>query len=320
MIPLTRAAFLTGSLAALAGPALGAPTPPPLTTIRIGESADVDVSSVIWQVPNNIFSRLGLALEGHRLNTGSAASAAVVGGSLDIAASSIFGLMLAHLRGVPFVLQSVQAVYDSARPATAFVVAKDSPITTPAQLNGATISTAALGDLFSIATSAWVDQNGGNSKTLNFIELPVPSAAPAIAAGRVAGALLVEPFLQDGIDRGLIKVLGYPYNLIAPRFGITYYFCTQSYAASNVDLLARFRRGFVQQAAYAQRHKNEIYALAAKLSGASLDSVKHIPFIVAAGLDVRMIQPVIDYAAKYKFIPKAFPASEMVDPNAVTSG
>jgi NitT/TauT family transport system substrate-binding protein len=317
MIPLTRASFLTASLGALAGPALAAPTPPPLTTLRIGQSADVDVSSIIWQVQNGIFPRLGLNIEGHRLSTGSAASAALVGGSLDIAAASIFGLMLAHLRSIPFVLQSVQAVYDSAHPSAAFVVAKDSPITTPAQLNGATISTAALGDLFSIATSAWVDQNGGNSKTLNFVELPVPSASPAIAAGRIAGALLVEPFLQDGIDRGLIRILGYPYNMIAPRFGVTYYFCTQSYAASNADVLARFRRGLAQQSAYAGAHKAEMYALVAKVSGASLETVQHIPFLVTAGLDVRMIQPVIDYAAKYKFIPKSFPASEMVDPTAL---
>ena len=317
MVPLTRSSFVTAGLAALAGPALAATTPPPLTTIRIGESANVDVSSVIWQVQNGIFQRLGLNIEGQRLTTGSAATAAVIGGSLDIAAASIFGLMLAHLKGIPIVLQSVQAVYDSAHPATAFVVAKDSPITTPAQLNGATISTAALGDLFSNATAAWVDQNGGNSKTLNFIELPVPSAATAIAAGRVGGALLVEPFLQDGIDRGQIRILGYPYNMIAPRFGITYYFCTQSYATSSADVLARFRRGLAQQATYALAHKSEIYALAAKVSGASLETVQHIPFLVSAGLDVRIIQPVIEYAAKYKFIPRSFPASELVDPNAV---
>ena len=319
MNPLTRTSFLSAGLAALAGPVVAATTPAPLTTLRIGESANVDVSSVIWQVQNGIFPRLGINIEGQRLTTGSAASAAVIGGSLDIAASSIFGLMLAHLRNIPFVLQAVQAIYDSAHPATAFVVAKDSPIATPAQLNGQTLSTAALGDLFAVATSAWVDQNGGNSKTLNFVELPVPSVVQAIASGRVAGALLVEPFLQDGIDRGLVKILGYPYNLIAPRFGITYYFCTQSFAAGNADLLARFRRGMTQQATYALAHKNEIYGIAAKLSGASLETVQHIPFLVSSGLDVRMIQPVIDYAAKYKYIPKSFPASEMVDPNAVTN-
>ncbi len=316
---VTRRSILTASLAALGTRALATPvsaqTPP--TTLRLGMTPDVDVSNVVWEVPNGIFPRLGLQLEGQRLGSGSAVTAAVIGGSLDIGTASIFGLMNAHLRGVPVVLESAQAIYDASNPDTAFVVAKNSPITTVAQLNGATISVAALGDLFTIGTSAWVDQNGGNSKTLNFVELPVPSAAAAIAGGRVTGALLVEPFLEDALERGLVRVLGHPYDLIAPRFAITYYFCSASYAASNKDVLARFRRGITQAIAYANGHKSEVYALAARDSGTSLETVQHIPFVLGTGLAPRLIQPVIDYAARYKFIPKAFPASEMIDPNAL---
>lgn len=319
---VTRKSFVAGSCATLAAPALAAPAgaQSALTTIRFGMSPDVDISSVLWQIPNGVFQRLGLAIDGIRLNSGSSVTAAAIGGSIDVGEASIFGLMNAHLRGVPVLIQAVQAVYDASDPATAFVVAKNSPITTPAQLNGATISTASLGDLFEIAISAWVDQNGGNSHTLNFVELPVPAAIPAIAAGRVAGAFLVSPFLQDGIDRGLVRIVGYPYNLIAPRFGITYYFCTAAYAASNRETLARFRRGMAQQVTYALAHKSEVYALAAKASGAPLESVQRIPFVLGSGIDVRMVQPVIDYAARYKFIPKAFPASELIDPNALAAG
>ena len=61
-------------------------------------------------------------------------------------------------------------------------------------------------------------------------------------------------------------------------------------------------------------HKSEIYALAAKLSGTSLTTVQHIPFVIGSGIDVRMIQPVIDYAARNKFIAKSFPAAEWIDP------
>lgn len=318
---LTRTSLLTGSLAALGAAALttSVRAQSSLTTIRLGMTPDVDVSNVVWEIPDGIFQRLGLRLEGQRLASGSAVTAAVIGGSLDIGTASIFGLMNAHLRGVPVVLESAQAIYDAANPDTAFVVAKNSPITTVAQLNGATISVAALGDLFTIGTSAWVDQNGGNSKTLNFVELPVPAAAAAIASGRITGSLLVEPFLEDALERGQVRVLGHPYDLIAKRFAITYYFCSASYAAANKDLLARFRRGITQAIAYANGHKSEVYALAARDSGTSLETVQHIPFVLGSGLDPSIIQPVIDYAARFKFIPKAFPAGELIDPNALSS-
>lgn len=315
---LTRKSILAAGFAALGARALAAPAgaQAQLTTIRLGLTADVDVSNVIWEIPNGIFARLGLQLEGERLTNGSAVTAAVIGGSIDVGTGSIFGLLNAHLRGIPVVLEAGQATYDSVNPDTAFVVAKNSPITSVPQLNGATISVAAIGDLFTIGTSAWVDANGGNSHTLNFVELPVPAAAAAIANGRITGALLVEPFLQDAIERGQVRVLGHPYDLIAPRFPVTYYFCAASYAASNVDLLARFRRGIAQEVAYANTHRSEVYAFAAKASGAKLETVQHIPFVLGSGIDARMVQLVIDYAALHKFIPKSFPAADLIDPNA----
>jgi NitT/TauT family transport system substrate-binding protein len=310
----TRAAFLGAGLAALAAPALGQPAP---VTVRLANTADVDVSSVLWQLQNGIFERLGLRVEQQRLNSGSAVTAAVIGGSIDIGTSSVFGLMNAHLRGVPVLLESVQADYVSTAPIAAFVVAKDSPMTSPAQLNGQTVATPALGDLFTITISAWVDQNGGNSKSLNFVELPVPATTAAVVAGRIAGAFLVEPFLQDSLDRGQVRILGYPYNVIAPRFGVTYYFCMQSYAAGNADALARFRKALAEQCAYALAHKQEMFALAAKISGRSIETMQRMPFNVSSGVDLKILQPVIDFAARNKFIAKSFPASEMVDPNAL---
>ena len=316
MRDLSRSAFLAASALA----ALTAQTPPPApATIRLANTGDVDLSSVIWQLQNGVLERLGLHVEQQRLSSGSAVAAAIVGGSIDVGTSSLFGLMLAHLRGVPFVLESVQATYDAAAPIAAFAVAKDSPLTGPAQLNGATISTPSLGDLFTITISAWVDQGGGNSKSINFVELPVPATTAAIAGGRITGAFLVEPFLQNAVERGQVRILGYPYNVIAQRFGVTYYFCTQSYAASNADALARFRRALAVQTAYAESHKSEIYALAARISGTDVQSVQKLPFNLGAGLDLKLLQPVIDFAARYKFIPKAFPATEMVDPNALAA-
>lgn len=288
-----------------------------LHALRYGTSPDAGTSSVLWEAPNDIFARNGLQLVGERLNSGSSIAAAVIGGALDLGESSVVGLITAHLKGVPFVLESVQATYESATPNNAFVVAKNSPLTSAAQLNGTTLSVPALGDLFALAISAWVDQNGGNSKTLSFLEIPVPAAAAAIAAGRVTGAVLPSPTLDDAVDRGLVRILGHPYDAVAPRFGVTFYFCTRDFAASNVDVLARFRTAMAQQSRWANAHKSAIYALVARVSGAGPDAVKRLPWDAESGIDLRLIQPVIDLAARYNVIPHAFPASEMIDPKAL---
>jgi ABC-type nitrate/sulfonate/bicarbonate transport system substrate-binding protein len=287
--------------------------------LRYGTSPDAGTASVFWEAPNDIFARNGLKLDGQHLNSGSAIAAAVIGGAVDIGESSIVGLIAAHVKGVPFVLECVQATYEAVSPNNAFVVAKNSPLTGAAQLNGATLSVPALGDLFAVAISAWVDQSGGNSKTLSFLEIPVPAAAAAIAAGRVTGAVLSSPILDEAVDRGFVRILGRPFSAVAPRFGVTWYFCTRDFADANVDVLARFRTAMKQQSQWATAHKSAIYALVGQVSGAGPDAVKRLPWDSESGVDVRLIQPVIDLAARYNVIPRSFPASEMIDPRALES-
>jgi NitT/TauT family transport system substrate-binding protein len=315
-----RETFFAGSAASAATIAAGIranAADTALHTLRYGTSPDVGTSSVMWQAPNDIFAQNGLKLEGQRLTSGSTIAAAVIGGALDIGESSILGLITAHVKGVPFVFESVQATYEAATPNNAFVVAKGSPFTTAAQLNGATLSVPALGDLFALAISTWVDQNGGNSKSLSFVEIPIQAEAAAIAAGRVTGCVLSSPILEDAVDRGLVRILGRPYSAVAPRFGVTFYFCTRDFAAANVDVLARFRKAMAQQSRWAATHKSAVYALVAQVSGAGPQAVARLPWDVEYGADPRLVQPIIDLAARYNIIPHSFPASEMIDPKAL---
>ena len=169
--PVNRSAFLSGCLlAALTAPALAQPA---TTTLRVGGTPNIDTGPALWAVQTGLFQRAGLDVELQRLNNGAAVAAAVVGGSVHLGKSSIFGLILAHAKGVPFVLESVTSVYQAAAPTNGFVVAKGGPAA-PAQLSGKTIAVPALGDLYALTIAGWIDQNGGNASTVNYVELPVP--------------------------------------------------------------------------------------------------------------------------------------------------
>ena len=117
-----------------------------MTAIRLAWQARpiLTSSNVIWGAKNGIFEKRGLDVQVQRFNNGSAVSAAVVGGSIDIGKANIFSLMTAHLRGIPFVIESVAAMYSSESPTVGFVVSKNSTLTGGAGLNGKTIATAAL--------------------------------------------------------------------------------------------------------------------------------------------------------------------------------
>ena len=313
---LSRRFFVAAGMAALSAPRFAAAAP---STIRFGSTPDEQASIALWASRTGLFQRSDLEVEIQRLNSGAAVAAAVAGSSIDVGLGSIFNLVLAHVKGVPFVLESVSATSDAARPDNGFVVAKNSPITNAAQLNGKTISTSSLSDLFSLAISAWIDQNGGNAKTVNFVELPMPLAVDAVASGRVDGSFVVDPFLLQGLDGGRIRIIGRPYASIASNFGITYYFCLRSFAQANADALARFRSDIATGVAFARTHRDVMVPIIADYTRMQPDVVRRMPFMTGTGIAPAMVQPVIDLAARYKLIPSAFAASEMIDPAALTS-
>ena len=316
---VTREAFLATSLAALATPALAAEAN--LTPMRVGATPDVDIVTALWAAKSGIFADNGLNVTVQRLNSGAAVAAAVIGNSVDVGRSSIFGLLRAHLKGVPFELISMSAIYDSAAPNSAFVVATDSPTTSARDLDGKTIATPSFGDYFTLVTSAWVDANGGDSQSLKFVAMPIPLAAQAIKAQRIDGTILVDPFLQEAVlPSGGGRILGYPSNAIAPKFGVTYYFCLRSYARQQAAAVASFQRAIATATAYAQTHKSEMDPLIVNYTKINPAIVAKMPLEIGSGLDPNMLQPVIDFAARYKFIAHSFPAAEISVPHLATSG
>jgi NitT/TauT family transport system substrate-binding protein len=317
MLPLSirRAAFLASAMAALAAPVVAADVP--LTTLRVGGSPDPDGVALIWGQRNGIFKKYAIDIDLQRLTSGSAITAAVVGGSLDLGKASIFGLIQAHARGIPFTIEAVSALYSSAAPTVGFVVAKTSPITSARGLNGKTIASPSLGDQISLVGSAWIDQNGGDSRTVKYVELPTSSIADAIVSGHIDGAVMINTYLEQALETGHCRMIGRPYDIIAKHFAVTLYACTQEFAAKNADVLARFRRGLLESATYALAHPSEMLPIIVEYTGISRSLVEKIPPNLGSTLSLDLVQPVIDFAARYKSIPKTFPAAEFIDPAAL---
>lgn len=316
---MKRGSFLASSAAALTSRAAAADESG-ATTVRIGASPDEDMISVVLGMQYGLFQKYGVNPTLVRLASGAATIPAVLGGSIDIGKSSTFTLIRAYVQKIPIVIEESLAIYDAAAPNVAFVVAKGSPIKSARDLSGKTIAVPALGDLFTVVTSEWIDRFGGDSHSVRFIELPTNASAAAIAGGRVDGSMIVNPMLASAIEVGGCRILGYPYDIVARHFGLTFFFCTQDYAHANGDLLARFRRGFAEAVAYTQTHRSEAIAASAKFTGIDAGLIQKMPLVLSATLSPDQLQPVIDFSARYNMIPSAFRAQEFMDAAALHGG
>lgn len=292
-----------------------------LTKLRVSGSPDHDIIGTLWGVQSGLFAKYGLDVTVQVANSGAVVTAAVIGGSLDIGKGSLLSLLGAHARGVPIVLEAAASIWDTDAPESALVVAKGSPIRTGRDLDGKTVSVPSLGDLYQISISAWIDQHGGDARTVKFLELPHRAAAEAIAAGRVDAANIAPPVLTEALQSGKCQVIGHAQDAIAKHFIVTAYFCMGDFAQKNADVMARFRRGLYEAAAYANAHPAEMVPTLAKYTGFEEKTIAAMVVTPIAQspkqLDARMIQPIIDAAYKYKALSSVFPAKEVLDPNAL---
>ncbi len=312
---LHRGAFLSGLAAAALPSVLGAQE---LTKLRIAGTPDQDIVGSFWAQQSGIFQRYGIDADVTTISSGAAISAAVIGGSLDIGKSSLLALIQAHAKGIPLVIIAASLLYNAAKPITALVVAKDSPIHTGRDLNGATVAVTALGDFYSMMNAAWIDTHDGDSKSVHFVELPSRAAADGITAGRVAATTLTAPLLDQELQSGNFRVLGYPFSAAANVFLLTAYFCTADFAARNRAVLPRFRRALAESATYANAHRSAMIPVISKYSGvdpATLAAMPDVPLAQPNQLQAPLIQPLIDVAVKYKSIPQGFSAKELLDPS-----
>jgi NitT/TauT family transport system substrate-binding protein len=288
-----------------------------LAKLNIGSTASGDIVVALWAEQGGIFQKYGLDADVQRLNSSSAVVAAVLGGSLDLGRASLFALVVARAKG----LEAPSALYRATSPDAALVVAADSAIRSARDLNGKLLASASLGDLFSTVTAAWIDQNGGDSRTVKYVELPGSATANAIVAGRVDAGMLAYPALGEAVRTGKCRILGHPEDAIGKVSMATAYFCSADFAAKNAALIARFRKAMDESAAYAIAHPAEMIPVIAKFSG--VDPKLVVPAQLGRAsdlLDTQLTQPTIDVCAKYNAIPKTFPVREMLDPNVFQKG
>jgi NitT/TauT family transport system substrate-binding protein len=313
---LDRRSFVLSAAALAAAPAVAASQTP--TRLRIAAAVDEDVAGVLWAQSTDAYAKAGLDVELQKAQSGAAVAAAVAGGSLEIGKSSLGSLITAHTRGLPFVLVAPAGLYDAEAPVVAMLVAKSSPIRSAKDLIGKTLAVSALGDQFDLAMRAWMDQNGGDSTSVHFIEMPISAVPDALAAGRIAAATVGNPILAKALAGGECRILAHPFDAVAKQLLYTAFFCTADFAAKNRDVLDRFRKVTLQAAEFVDKHHDRTTELLAKFTGVGPAAIRAMTYVtVGTTVDPKLIQPWIATAYKYKAISSQFDAKAMIDPGAL---
>jgi NitT/TauT family transport system substrate-binding protein len=282
-------------------------------------SMAIDGGAQAWYAQTlGYFQAAGIDAKIDTATNGGAITAGVIGGAIDVGYTNALTLAVAHEKGVPARIIAPAGSYLAKSPISSLMVPADSPAKTARDLNGKTVAVNGIKNITQLATEAWSDANGGDAKSLHFVELAFPEMPEALAAHRIDAAFISEPIVSSAVKRGIARVIGNPYDAIAPEFTISVWFTMNKWSQANPALVRRISAVFRQSSQWANTHDSQ--------SAQMLSSITKVPINMIDGMTrsrfaetitAKNIQPIIDVAARYGLLAKPFAAADLIDPNAV---
>ena len=198
------------------------------------------------------------------------------------------------------------------------LVRKDSPISSGRDMNGKTLAVTNLNGLAWMANLNWIDQTGGDSRSVHVLELPNSAMQQALLAGRIDAATFVSPFMERALAAGQIRVLAKSYDSIAKHFEAAAYVSTAEYVTANPDAMKRFSQAMHDSIVYTNAHLGETVSLVASYSGVDAALIaQSVRPTDPEYVDARNIQPLVDLAFKLKVIDRTFNAQELISDTAL---
>jgi NitT/TauT family transport system substrate-binding protein len=311
MMKTSRSTFLMGAAA------LTAALPRParaetLTTLRLGTATGDDVTPIVYGLKAGIFAKYGLDLQLQRMV--GATAAGMLGGSFELSKSVISTLLDAHVKNLPITLVAAASVTNLKAPYVGFLLKKDSPSANGKDFNNQVIGLGQLGDTTQVALLKWIDEHGGDYKSLKFIDVPTTAAPAAVDTGRVYASESTQPAIAAAMATGKMKLVPVM-DVLGAGALITAWATTVEFSTKHPDLISAFAHAYKEAVTYTNVHHAETVDMMSTFSSVPAEIIATMPRATAAPtLTAAQIQPVIDASVKYGLLARSFPAVDMIDP------
>jgi NitT/TauT family transport system substrate-binding protein len=281
---------------------------------KLGYMKIVDNAALFVAMEKGFFKAEGLELETLPLAGGAPIINGVVSGDLQFGWTNVISLYQARTEGFDFKLVAGGATNVKAKNEShAIQVAKASPIKTAKDLEGKTVAVNTLNNIVHLMAMAWIDKNGGSSTKVKFVEVPFPQMEATLSAGKVDAISVHEPFATAALEKGGARALAQPWGEVLPKFLIASWFASEKWLAKNKETGQAFVRAIGRGIDAIQADAEGSRAAMIKWAGLNPELAGKIGLpVFEKGVSEKDLQATIDLTLKYKLIPKAFKAREVI--------
>jgi NitT/TauT family transport system substrate-binding protein len=278
---MMRRALKVVVAAAVAGISPGlalAQTKPAPATLRLAILPLTNYTPLIVARDKGYFTEENLNVTWTTVAQGAISVEAVYGGSAEIGGSAIFEPMVARGNGLDIMFLAASTRIRSNPPDNSgLLVRTGDSIRTAKDLAGKKISAGLINSVNYAHMREWMQRNGADPNSVQFLEIPFPQMADALFQNRLDAVWNVEPFLTFMVRSGNARVIAYPYQDNVPRMDITCYLAKESWVKANPDVARRFKRAIDRATTYlVNASKEERDNFVAKYTGAKPEVVAAI--------------------------------------------
>jgi ABC-type nitrate/sulfonate/bicarbonate transport system substrate-binding protein len=216
---------------------------PAPANVRFAIMGVANFTPVLVARDKGFFTEENLNVTWTTVNQGAIAVEAVFGGSAEIGGGSIFEPMVARSNGLDMMFMAPSTRIRSTPPDNSGVTVRtNDPIKTAKDLVGKKVSAGLINGPNYVHMREWLQRNGVDPASVEFLEIPFPQMADALFQNRLDAVWNVEPFLTFMVKSGNARVIAYPYQENVPNMDITGYVARESWLKANPDVARRVRR------------------------------------------------------------------------------
>jgi NitT/TauT family transport system substrate-binding protein len=251
--PRSRRGLVAALVTAISIIAAGCGTPSAQTRPAGPEKPDLTVAVVATEAvaglyiaqDKGFFRKAGLHVTIKTITGATGTLPLLLHGGVDIVGAQISTFIQAQSAGVGQF--RLLAPANSLGPRVeAIAVPPRSPITSPAQLKGATIAVNAIGGIDQILAEVSLSAYQIRQSQVHYVAVPFQGMAAALAAHRVDAAYLSEPYLTEIEQQQGVNPLLDPDNGAAQGIPIAAYMATRAWAQHYPRTAAAFARALEQ--------------------------------------------------------------------------
>ncbi|MFI7482049.1 ABC transporter substrate-binding protein [Kocuria sp. M1R5S2] len=313
-------ALLLAALVALPGCGVGrgsAVALEPGDPVRIGVLPVADFVTVYVALEEGYFEDEGLTVETQTMQNAAAIAPSVINGQLQFGTGAITPVLAGAQKGLPLKVVANQAdvAEKPEEDVSALLVAPDSGIIRPRDLEGRTVGVNGLGSIVHVAAAAAVERDGGDPSKVTFVAMPFPDMAAAVGKGTLDAASVVEPFVGLGTANGLQVVDRPYYQAFEPGESMSVLFTAGPFAEENPEVVAKVRRAVERASVTAAEDPQVVRDALVEYGGMKPEAVARMgqpPYGV--GVDPQVLTAASETMVDLGFLPAPVDGEELVLP------